>query len=469
MRPGTRRDLLKGVGALGAVGATGLAGCLGNDDDDPPTDDDPADDDPADDDAAPTDETITIGALQPVSGDLQYYGESSLMGFYSGIAYKYGVGPDEVGDLTTGTYEFDPDDGPTYEIVLQDTELSVDTAQRVAEDLVVDHDADILWGGTLSESARRIIGTVVAEANIPYVVGPAADADITSSADHCHERVFRTSEHTAMDARAGGRFVAEETDVSTVAIFYLDDAFGRSVANNWEAVLEAEGIEVLEPRGVDSGFTEFEGLYDEAVEDGADGVVGGFTAIQLPAFLSTGFAYDVQLFGGFADLLSTQLIGDTIVEGLGEDFTAEDIREAGLGPFTSRYHWNQFDNPTNDAFTEMMVDTYGMVPDLFTSGTFAAGSAIVQAVEESGSVDADDVAATLRGMSIDDTPKGDGGYAFRESDNQAVSDMTVAWPEPTADEFAETWPTVLMPGEPIATMSGDEIVVPEDEMTCDLS
>ncbi|WP_394348678.1 ABC transporter substrate-binding protein [Halovivax sp.] len=447
----SRRTVLKRTGALTAVGVAGLAGCLGGDQE-----------------ADVEGETLRIGAFQPVSGDLQYYGEISLMGFYSGLAYKYGESPDDVADVSPGEYEFDPEDGPTYEIYLEDTELSVDTAQRVTEDLVVDHDVDVLFGGTLSESARRVIGTTVAEADIPYIVGPAADADITNSAEHCHEKVFRASEHTAMDARAGGRFVAEETDATTIAIMHIDDAFGRSVANNWQAVLEAEGLDVLDPRGVDSDFTEFEGLFDEAVADGADGVVGGFTAIQLPAFLSTGIGYDVQLFGGFADLLTTQLIGDTVEAELGEDFTEDDVRDAGLGPFTSRYHWNQYDDEINDEFIDMHVDAYGMVPDLFSGGTFVGGSALVQAVEESESTDGDDIADAMRGMTVEDTPKGEGGYVFQESNNQAASEMTVAWPVPTDEEFAETWGAAVMPGEPIATLDAEEVMVPADELDCDL-
>ena len=449
----TRRTVLKRTTGLAAVGSVAVAGCLGN----------------GDDDADPEAETITIGALQPTSGDLEYYGESSLMGFYCGFAYKYDASPADVGQLTPGTYEFDPDDGPTYEIILEDTELSPDTAQSVAEDLVIDHDADLLWGGTLSEVARRIIGTVVSEADVPYVIGPAADADITVSSEHCNDLVFRTSEHTAMDARAGGRFVAEEGDVSTVAIMHIDDAFGQSVANNWQEVLEAENLEVLDPRGVDAEFTEFEGLFDEAVADGADGVVGGFTAIQLPAFLTTGLGYDVQLFGGFADLLTTQIMADTVESLLGEDFTESDIQDAGLGPFTTRYHWNQFDNPINDAFIDLSSDAYQLAPDLFMSGTFVGASAIVQAIEESGSVDGGDIADAMRGMTVEDTPKGENAYTFQEHNNQAASEMTVAWPVPTSEEYEAIWGASIMPGEPLETLAADEIMVPADEMSCDLS
>ena len=446
----TRRETLRRTGALTAVGIAGLAGCI-----------DEGNGDVADD-------ALTIGAIQPVSGELEYYGEISLMGFYSGLAYKYDLDPIE--EMTTGTYELDPDDGPTFEVIVEDTLFDPETAQSVAEDLVVDEDIDVLFGASSSDSARRIIPNVVDEADVPYIIGPAADGDITVSSDHCHELAFRASEHTAMDARAGGRYVAEQGDISTVAIFAAEGAFGEGVANNYQEVLEAEGVEVLEPRFVEQGYSEFEGMFDEAIGEGADGVVGGFTFATLPEFLPTAMAYDeIQAFGGFAELVTTQVTGETVEAVLGEDFTAEDIEDAGLGPFTTRYHWNQYDNEINDAFVDLHVDAYGQVPDLFSAGTFVGASALVQAIEESESTDGADIADAMRGMTVTDTPKGEDAYTFQEHNNQAASAMTVAWPVPTTEEYEDTWPAAVMPGEPIETYAADEVMVPTDEATCDLS
>ena len=477
----TRRSYLRRTGAaVGGAGLAGLAGCAGGDggDGDGSSGDDGDDgndgensdgddgDTDGDDGSDMSDETVRIGALQPTSGDLQYYGQISLMGFYSGLAYKHDVDPVE--ELTPGTYTIEVDDGPNYEIIVEDTEFSPDTAQNVATDLVVEDEVDILFGGTSSDSARRIIDNVVSEAEVPYLIGPAADAGITVSDEFCHPLAFRASEHTAMDARAGGTHVAREFDIDTVAIFASDNAFGRSVADNYRAVLEAEDIEVLEPRFVEVGYSEFDGLFEQALSDGATGVVGGFTAATLPQFLTSAISFDVQVFGGFAALLTTKLIGGTIQSELGEDFTAADIKDAGLGPFTSRYHWNQYENPINEAFREMHIDTYDIVPDLFSSGTFTAASALSQAVTESGSTDGADIAEAMRGMTVTDTPKGENGYTFQEHNNQAASQMTVAWPVPTSDEYADTWDAPIMPGEPLERLDAEDVMVPEEDAGCSL-
>ena len=412
------------------------------------------------------DETIRIGAIQPTSGDLQYYGQISLMGFYSGLAYKHDTDPIE--ELTPGTYTMEVDDGPTYEFIVEDTGFSPDTAQSVATDLVVDEDIDVLFGASSSDSARRLIDTVVDESEVPYLIGPAADADITVSDEYCHPLAFRASEHTAMDARAGGTHVAREFDIDTVAVFASDNAFGQGVATNYTEVLEAEGVEVLEPRFVEVGYSEFDGLFEQAESDGATGVVGGFTAATLPQFLSSAISFDVQVFGGFAALLTTQLIGDTIEATLGEGFTAQDIKDAGLGPFTTRYHWNQYDNEINDAFIDMHVDAYDIVPDLFSSGTFTVASALSQAISESGSTAGADIADAMSGMTVADTPKGADGYTFQGHNNQGASQMTVAWPVPTSDEYADTWDAPIMPGEPLERLEPEAVMVPEEDAGCSL-
>ena len=444
----TRRELLKRTGAGASLGAVALAGCSG-------------------DGGGVSGETIKVGALQPVSGDIAYYGQQSLMGFFSGLAYKYDTDP--IAELTTGTRTIEPEDGPTFEIIVEDTQFSPETAQSVATDLVVDDEVDLLFGTSSSGSARRIANTVLPESEVTFVAGPAADANITVSSEYCHERMFRASEHTAMDARAGGRYAAQNTDISTVAIFAADYSFGQAVADNYREVLEANGIEVLEPRYVEQGYSEFAGLFDEAVNNGADAVVGGFTVATLPQFIGTAADYDVRILGAFATLITAQAMTATFENAIGENFTAQDLKDAKMGPLTSRYHWNQYDNSINDEFVEMHIDAYDQVPDLFTSGTFTAGSAIAQAISEAGSTEGAEIADAMTGMSVTDTPKGENGYVFQEHNNQAASAMTVAWPVPTSDEWADAWPAGVMPSEPVATISSDEVMVPAEEASCDLS
>jgi branched-chain amino acid transport system substrate-binding protein len=468
----SRRRLLETMGTAGLVG---LAGCTG-DGDQSPTEggDGGATDSPT---PAPTPTpspsgppgTVKIGVLQPVPGDLQYYGQQSIWGFLSGLAYKAGTDPIE--DASTGTKTVTAGD-VEYELIVRDTKFNADTAQTLATDLIQEDDVDLLFGPTSSGAAQQLINTVVKPTNVPLMVGPAASAGITSSSETCHPNVFRASENTAMDARSGGKYVAQETDVSKVYLFGADYSFGHAVVDNYRTVLEAEGVEIVGEKFVPRGYDEWTGLLDQAQEDGAEGIVGGFTVATLPQLFTTFLNgdYDFRVFGGFATNITNTIVGQTLQKVLGEPLTAEKIADAKLGPFTTRYHWNQYDNSINSAFVDMYVDAYGTVPDLFTSGTFTAASAIVQAVEESGSTEGADIAEALRGMTVTDTPKGEGGYTFQTYNNQARSAMTVAEVIPTTDEWSDLWGAAIMPSEPVARISGDASTIPADDpgMNCSL-
>jgi branched-chain amino acid transport system substrate-binding protein len=412
---------------------------------------------------------MKIGVMQPLSGDIAYYGQQSLWGFLSGLAYKGDTDP--ISPAETGTHEVDIE-GTTYELVVRDTQFSADTAQSVANNLVSEEEVDMLFGCASSGAARRVINTVLGATDTPYMAGPAASAGITQNSDTCSSQVFRASENTAMDARSGGQYVAENTDVSKVYLFGADYSFGRAVVNNYRRVLEDNGVEIVGERFVERGYSEWQGLLDQAEEAGAEGVVGGFTVSTLPfmfaQFLQGDYSY--RLFGGFATEIATNALGQTLTQVLGEPLTQEKLDGVKAGPFTTRYHWNQYDNDINTEFVDMYSSAYGKVPDLFSSGTFTAGSAIVQAVQDSGSTQASDITDALTGMTVTDTPKGEGGYTFQEYNNQARSSMTVAGVQPTTDEWAENWGSPIMPTEPLGTVSADEATIPadSDQMNCSL-
>jgi branched-chain amino acid transport system substrate-binding protein len=458
------------ISALGAAGALGLAGCSSGDGGGGTDTDGGGNGTMTDGGTQGTvsaSGTVRIGVLQPLSGDLQYYGKQAVWGFASGLAHKTDTDP--LTDIKTGTRTVEAGD-VTYELVLRDTKFSASQAQQLATDLVQNDDVDMLFGCSSSGSATQVIKTVVNSQNvdIPFMVGPAASASITSSSETCSDQVFRASENTAMDARSGGAYVANETDVDKVFLMGADYSFGKAVVNNYQQVLEANGVEVVGKRFVPQGYDSFDGLFQSAVDAGAQGVVGGFTVATLPNFMTTAANYDLRVFGGLATEITNTVVGGVLQNILGKPLTAEKITNADIGPFTTRYHWNQYDNDINSAFVDMYTSAYGKVPDLFTSGTFTAASATVQAVNQTGSTEGPDIAGGLKGMTVQETPKGEGAYVFQEHNNQARSEMTIANLVPTQDEWADNWGAAVQPGEPLSRISGDQATIPAEDTDCSL-
>ena len=410
--------------------------------------------------------TLKIGVLQPVSGDLQYYGQQALWGFYSGLGYKGDAS--SLPDASTGTKTMSVGD-LDVEMVVRDTKFEASTAQQLATDLVTSDEVDLLFGCTSSGAATQVINTVTKQAGVPTMIGPAASANITASSETCTDVVFRASENTSMDARSGGKYVAENSDVSKVYLFGADYSFGKAVVNNYKTVLQDNGVDIVGEKFVPQGYSEWKPLLDRAADAGAEGIVGGFTVATLPALFTAVLNgnYDFRVFGGFATQITTQVVGQTMQKVLGKPLTAKKIENSNLGPFTSRYHWNQYDNDINSRFVEMYSNAYGAVPDLFTSGTFTAASAIVQAAQSAGSTDGAEIADALRGMTVRDTPKGEGAYVFQKYNNQARSPMTVAKVVPNDEQ---NWNAPVMPSKPVATIPKEETTIPGDApgMSCSL-
>jgi branched-chain amino acid transport system substrate-binding protein len=413
--------------------------------------------------------TVKVGVMQALSGGAQYYGAHSYQGFLSGLAYKDGSKPAaaiETGQTTVSVGDVD------YELYVRDSKFVADEAQSQATDLVQNEEVDVLFGVGSSAGAERVINNVVKATDTPYLVAPAASAAITSDSSLCHPRVFRTSENTAMDALSGGKYVAENTDVSKVFLFGADYSFGRAVVNNYRKVLERNGVDIVGEKFVEQGYSEWEPLLQNAEDQGAEGIVTGFTVQTLPAIFTAFLSgdYSFRAFGGYATQITNAAMGDIAKNTLGTPLTAEKLDDAGLGPFTTRYHWNQYDNDVNGQFVSDHVDVYGAVPDLFSSGAFTAASALHQAVKVNGSTDPDDIVDALTGMTVNDTPKGEGGYQFQEYNNQARSAMTVAKPVPTSDEWADAWGAAAMPGDVIERIGMDSTTIPKDsdDMGCSL-
>nr|WP_227134166.1 ABC transporter substrate-binding protein [Halorubellus salinus] len=463
------------LGAIAAAGIGGAAGCTTGNGTETETDGDGGDGGGGGSTTSQTTTqadvsasgTVKVGVMQPMSGDLQYYGMQGIWGFLSGLAYKTDTDP--LTGVSEGTETIEDGD-VTWELVFRDTEFSADKAQTIATNLAQDDEVDALFGCASSAAAGRVIDTVINtnEVDIPYMAGPAASASITSSSKTCSPQVFRANENTAMDARSGGKYVAEETDVEKVFLMGADYSFGRAVVQNYKEVLETNGVEIVGERFVPQGYDEFDGLFQQAVDAGAQGVVGGFTVATLPNFLTAAANYDVRVFGGFATEITNSVLGGLLENLLGDDFSAQGMRDAEIGPFTTRYHWNQYDNDINSSFVDMYTSAYGKVPDLFTSGTFTAASSFHQAVHASGSTEGVDLVDAMTGMTVTDTPKGEDGYVFQEYNNQARSEMTVAYPEPTTDEWSEYWGASIQPSDPVARVDKDLTTIPRGGMDCSL-
>jgi len=415
--------------------------------------------------------TLKIGVIHPYSGIVGYWGDMSTRGFLAGFAHKHDQEPMSVEfeDGATATVEADE---TAYEMVFRDTELEATIAEQAAKDLVLEEEVDMLFGGIESGAVTRIIENVAKPTDTPYIVGASSSVDTVSDPGLCGRNIFRANEHSGMEARAMAQYLGEETDVESVYLMAPDDVFGNSFIRVSRAALQEQGIEITGERQVPPGFSEFRGVLRNIDDQDPDALSVSFTAETLPNFIppvidgNASGDLDLRIHSAFPGNIAMNLVGDILESTLGE-VSEETIEDANIGGLSARYFWNQYDNPINDEFVPAYTEAYGSLPDFFTSGTFTAASAISQAVQATDSVDPGEIAGEMYGMTVEETPKGEGGYVFQERNNQAKSDMTIARILPNTEE---NWDAPIMPSEPLATISADDIVIPEDDptMECDL-
>lgn len=439
------------IGSIASGSAFALAGCAGGTD-------------------SETDGTVRIGAPHSLSGQFQVYGEIAVRPFFAGFAYK--ADEDPVTDFSPGTRTITVND-VDYEILLRDTEFSPDVAQSIGTELVENEDIDILGGAVNSRCVVRLAQTVARPSGVTSVFGPGGTSVITQNGDVCADNIFRVSESTGMGGRAVAEGILDEGDVENVFLFGADYSYGRTVARNAKAVLENNGINIVGERYVPQGHSEWEGLMDQAESAGADYVTMAATIATFDPFLGTYLNgdYSFNVSGEAASFLWYQAVAQSVRDAMGEPITQEKLDESGLGPFSFRGYWNQYDNEHIEAMNDIFRNGYGRLPDNYSTGMFTTACAIVEAVEAAGSTDGEDIAEALRGMTVTETPKGEGEYVMQEYNNQARSPSSAGMLAPTSDENADYWDAPVQPGEPTVRIPKERATVPADspEMDCDLS
>jgi len=485
MAPGTvsRRRLL---GTLGAGGAIALTGCVGGDgetsSDDGTDDDSDASEETDSQDGGTTasqgDAGLTVGVLQDITGPLgPGFAQQGLIGFLSGLAYKdTGTPPSLPGDLSdldgeTISYSVN---GTDVTLEVRDTRSDPQDAQRLATELV-GAGVDVLFGFSNSTGLTRYLNLAIDDNDVPLFVAQASAGNVTTDRDLCHRQLFRATETTSMTARAGGRYIANDVGIQRVALFGTETSYGKAQLANYRAILGDAGVEIVAEEVVSPGYSNWEQHLQSASDSGADAVVyamAGETGRLFAVDFATG-SYGMRAIGDMPSQQTLVPLGQQLKrlaqETVGsKNITRGLIESIQFGPFTDRYHWNQYDNEINDWFVEAAADVYGVRPDLFTSSAFASASAIVQAIEAAGEPSSDAITGEVHGMSVEATPKGPGEYVFDERTNQARSPITIAPLWPIKDDY---WPVLVGPGDPFSRIPKEETAIPADDpnMTCTLS
>jgi branched-chain amino acid transport system substrate-binding protein len=333
---------------------------------------------------------LKVGVLSEVGAGLVAYGEMQRRGLELGIDYATD------GSKVAG--------GRKIELIIKDTEGKPDVGVTRARELVEKDGAEILVAPPNSAVALAIM-QVAKEYKKILIVSTAAADSITQAGN---KYVFRTGSCAAQDALAGAKFAVQTLGKKFVGLA-PDYTWGRDQIKVWKEHVTKNGGEFVAEVYAPANTTDFTAYHQKALESKAEVLFVAWAGAGGPRLFQQGQDLGVykklKLTTGIADNKSLLAAGTSLVGNKG----------------LIKYHYTFPKTKTNDWLVKEHQKRFNEAPDLFTDTAFAAGQAIVAAMDKTaGSSEADKVIGALEGYSWE-APKGT--FTFRKEDHQALQPM----------------------------------------------
>ena len=311
-------------------------------------------------------ETVSLGALMPMTGDLQAYGPSTLSGVQLAVKEINAAG----GIL-----------GGQVEIVVGDTQTrpqsGIDAAQRLVN-------LEGVFGivGALSSGVTVPVAQSVTSSNEVPQVSPASTSPVISDLDD-NDYMFRSVPSDAFQGVALSQLV-EDAGYENVAILYVNNDYGEGLAESFES---AYGGTISESLAYEQGNASYRGELSRAAGGEAEALLligypeNGVTILRQA--LEEGF------FGEF--VFTDGMKAPEIIEAIGAD-----PLEGAFGSAPEALT----DTESASTFRAAYEQEYGEVPPKpFIDTAYDAAYMLALAAQAAGSTDPAAVKAELRAVS----------------------------------------------------------------------
>jgi branched-chain amino acid transport system substrate-binding protein len=335
---------------------------------------------------------IKIAHIYDKTGPLEAYAKQSSNGLMMGLEY-----------LTGGKMELL---GRKIVVIEKDSQLKPDIGKAALAAAFGDDKADIAIGPVGSGVALAML-PVAEEYKKILLVEPAVADSITG--EKWNRYIFRTGRNSTQDAVAGAAALPDNAVIGTLA---QDYAFGRDGIKAFKDALAAVGskAKIIHEEYAPQQTTDFtapaQRLF-EALKDkpGRKVIVVVWAGAHPMAKLMD---------------LKPERFGIEIAPG-GNILPAMKGWKDFAGTEGAIYYYYGFPkNKMNDWLVAEHRKRFGVPPDFFTAGGFAAASAVVEGIRKAGGTDTEKLIAAMEGMSFE-TPKGT--MTFRKEDHQALQTM----------------------------------------------
>lgn len=333
--------------------------------------------------------------------------------------------------------------GKKIELMFADHQQKADIASARAREWFDRENMDLLIGGTNSATALAM-AAVAAEKQKPIIIIGAGASDLTN--DQCSPYTIHYAYDTIALARGTGSAVVKDGGDSW---FFLtaDYAFGHALERDTEDVVLEAGGEVKGKVRIPLGAADFSSFLLQAQSSKAKILglanAGGDTINAIKAANEFGVTQDMK----FAGLLI--FINDIHSLGL----------EATQGMYlTDGWYWDQSD--ASREWSARFEEVVGRKPSMVQAADYSAVNYYLQAVNATGTDDADTVMDWMKTNTVNDMFTTNGEV---RPDGRMVHDMYLMQVK-TPEESTGPWDYYNI----VQTLPGSDVYTRKDESTCEL-
>ena len=338
--------------------------------------------------AGATGDTIKIGGLAPLTGDVSVYG----------VAVDNGV--------KMAVEEINADGGvlgKQIEYIVYDEKGDATEAVN-AYNKLVQSDNVVAIVGDVTSNPTLAVAQQAAKEKIPLITASGTAENITQAG----ENIFRACFIDPFQGELMASYASKKLEKKTAAIIYnISDDYSKGLYEAFEAAAGDLGIEVVQVEGYGKGTVDFKAQLTNIKSKNPD-------VIFLPVYYQ-----DVALIAVQAKELGieAQFLGAD-----GWDGVIGQVDESNMDAVNGAYFCSQYsaqsDDPNLQAFLSKYKETYGMDASQFAVLGYDAMKMLAQAISEAGSTDS---AAITSAMAAIDFTGLTGHMTFDENRNPVKS------------------------------------------------
>ena len=309
---------------------------------------------------------IKVGALLPMTGDLQAFGETTLNGINLAL--------NEINDAG-GVM------GKPLAIQVGDTQTAAQPSIDAAQKLVSIESVVAIIGALSSGNTIPVAESIASKNNIPQITNASTSPVITDLSDG--DYLFRTVPSDAFQGAALAQ-VAREQGFEKLSIIYINNDYGEGLADSFKAAFEANGGSITGSTPYEQGQASYRGELAQL----ADGDAEALTLIGYPenGVIILKQALEEGFFEKF--VFSDGLKAPEVIDTIGAEYL-----NGAFGTVAQA----ATDSDAFKTFESAYQDSYGELPPKpYIDTAYDAMMVLALAIEKAGDTDGASIRDALR-------------------------------------------------------------------------